>query len=67
MGGKLGRKFAAVVVALSAAATFAVVAQPSGADTGSLSKPIRLRSSSIAEVRSGSPHDATTRGCSSPA
>jgi hypothetical protein len=38
MGGKLGRKFAAVIVALSAAATFAVVAQPSGADTSSVYK-----------------------------
>jgi hypothetical protein len=31
MGGKLGRKFAAVVIALSAASTMAVMAQPSGA------------------------------------
>jgi hypothetical protein len=31
MGGKLGRKFAAVVIALTAVSTLAVVAQPSGA------------------------------------
>jgi hypothetical protein len=38
MGGKIGRKFAAVVIALTAVSTVAVIAQPSGADSGSIYK-----------------------------
>jgi hypothetical protein len=38
MGGKLGREFAAVVIALTAVSTMAVVAQPSGASDASIYK-----------------------------
>jgi hypothetical protein len=38
MGGKLGRKFAAVVIALSAVSTMAVLAQPTGASDTSILK-----------------------------
>jgi hypothetical protein len=38
MGGKLGRKFAAVVIALSAVSTLAVMAQPTGASDTSIYK-----------------------------
>jgi hypothetical protein len=38
MGGKLGRKFAAVVIALTAVSTMVVIAQPSGATDSSIYK-----------------------------